>query len=266
MDSSFNESYTDYWLERVKKLSDGTKIADEDIADLFLPLLDINKTDILLDMGCSYGRFFSLLSKYSDYLVGIDIEGGAIQKASEFAYQQLETGPLEKMPFGTETFDRAFCWATFDCTEQEIVLAETNRILKTGGLFLVTGKNLNYEVDDSIAFIAERNAKLKSFPNHFTDIEKLYDIASKYGFSIEKGFAFQYRGDFGSAKALEITKTNIKNPFYEYLLVLRKNGNFNANEIQICALYSNTAIEKAAADGFSNPLDYFKYHQDKFGI
>lgn len=266
MDNSFNESYTDYWQERVKQLSDGTKIADADITDLFLPFLSIKKSDCLLDMGCSYGRFFELLSKYSDNITGIDIEAAAIQRAAEFQYKALKTAPLEQMPFADESFDKAFCWATFDCTEQEIVLHETNRILKTGGLFLVTGKNIRYEEDDHVAFIAERNAKLKAFPNHFTDIAKLYDSISDFGFSLERGFAFRFRGDFGQAKAIPINAGNLQDPFYEYLLILKKEGMPGDQTTTICDVFSQTGRMKALKDNFINPLEYFKFHQDKHGV
>jgi SAM-dependent methyltransferase len=265
MDSSFNGSYTDYWQERVSKLSDGTKIADSDIADLFLPFLDIQKDDILLDMGCSYGRFFHLLSKYSVNVIGIDIEAGAIKKASEYAYTQLETGSLEAMPFEDDSIDKAFCWATFDCTEQEQVLAETNRVLKPEGRFLVTGKNIRYAENDEVAFIAERNAKLKSFPNHFTDIEKLYNISASYGFEVEKGFAFRYRGDFGLAKGIPIDKDVLRTPFYEYILILQKIGTYDNIKTPVCDIFSATAREKSKEAGYSDPLQYFKDHKEKYG-
>ncbi len=266
MDNSFNASYTEYWEQRVNQLSDGTKIADSDIADLFLPLLKIQPHEIVLDMGCSYGRFFPLLFKYTKHIIGIDIEANAIQKAADYPYTQLETSALEKMGFANESIDKAFCWATFDCTEQEQVLIETNRILKKEGLFLVTGKNINYAIKDDVAFIAERNAKLKSFPNHFTDIKKLYDLANDFGFKIEHGFAFSLRGDFGLAKAIPINDKNLNEPFYEYLLVLRKIEENKDFSEPICDLFSSTAREKAHSEGFEDVITFFKTHQDKYGI
>ncbi|MDI1235673.1 MAG: class I SAM-dependent methyltransferase [bacterium] len=266
MDQKFNASYTDYWAERVKQLSDGTKIADDTIVELFLPLLNIGKADSLLDMGCSYGRFFPLLSKYSNHIYGIDIEASAISKASENNYQQLEIGALENLPFSDETFDIAFCWATFDCTEQEQALFEANRVLKKDGLMLLTGKNIAYAEDDSVAFIAERNAKLKAFPNHFTDIKKLYRLITQFGFSIEHGFAFKYRGDFGLANALPIDEEVLNTPFYEYALILKKTGPHNALTELICDTFSHTAKQMGQAEGYTDMIEFFKTHQEKYGI
>lgn len=266
MENSFDGTYKDYWKERVNKLSDGTKIADADIADLFLPYLEIDQSDVLLDMGCSYGRFFPLLSKYTKHVIGVDIEADAVQKAAEYAYERLEAASLENMPFKSGSIDRTFCWATFDCTEQEKVLSETSRILKPGGTFLVTGKNIRYMEDDEVAFIAERNAKLKSFPNHFTDVMKLYSEAENWGFKIERGFAFQYRGDFGLAKAIPMDKTNAGDPFYEYLLILRKTGTDKGQNIAICDEFSATARKKSALEGFSYVLDFFKSDKEKNNI
>ncbi len=264
--SSFNKSYTDYWKERVDKLSDGTKIADADIAETFIDLLQISKEDVLLDMGCSYGRFFPLLSKFSNRVIGIDIESNAIEKAAEFRYERLETAGLEKMPFDNESIDKGFCWATFDCTEQETVLLECHRILKNDGLILLTGKNDLYEMDDEVAFIAERNAKLKSFPNHFTDINLLYKNAESFGFKVEAGFAFRYRGDFGLAKGIQMNEDVIKTPFYEYLLVLRKSNTPATVLPAICDVFSKTAKAKAEKEKFTNIMDYFNHHRQITGI
>ena len=266
MDKSFNASYTDYWAERVKQLSDGTKIADDGIVELFLPLLKIDKNDWLLDMGCSYGRFFPLLSKYSNDVVGIDIEASAIERASEYEYQELAVGALENLPFSDESFDKAFCWATFDCTEQEQALLEANRILKFGGSLLLTGKNIAYPEDDAVAFIAERNAKLKAFPNHFTDIKKLYALSTQFGFEITHGFVFKYRGDFGLAKAVPIDEAVLNSPFYEYLLVLKKTDSHNNLTDLICDTFSLTAKGFAQTEGYTDLIEFFKMHQEKNGI
>jgi len=266
MDKSFNASYTDYWAERVKQLSDGTKIADDAIVELFLPLLEIDKSNLLLDMGCSYGRFFPLLSKYSNHVVGIDIEASAIERASEYEYQKLAVGALENLPFSDESFDKAFCWATFDCTEQEQALLEANRILKLGGTLLLTGKNIEYPVDDKVAFIAERNAKLKAFPNHFTDIKKLYGLANQFGFKMVEGFAFKYRGDFGLAKALPINESILNEPFYEYLLILKKVGPHHQLSDLICDTFSRTAKAFGENEGYTDLIEFFKMHQEKHGI
>ncbi len=261
----FNENYTKYWQERVGEISDGTKIADIEIADIFLKNLNISNDDLVIDMGCSYGRFFELLNKYSNHIVGIDIEPTAIDKAKSYSYKQLEVSALEKTPFDDSTFNIAFCWATFDCTEQEKVLEETNRILKQDGLFIVTGKNILYNQSDRIAFIAERNAKLKSFPNHFTDLAKLYTHINKFGFKIEIGFGFEFRGDFGQAKSFVIDEKNIKTPFYEYLIIIRKVDNAANNNISICDEFSETAKIESEKNGFADPIDYFNYHIQKYG-
>lgn len=261
----FNESYTNYWQERVSKISDGTKIADTEIADIFLKYLNLSKDNLILDMGCSYGRFFELLNKYCNYIIGVDIESSAIEKAKVYPYKQLEVSALEKTPFNDNTFDATFCWATFDCTEQEKVLKETNRILKQNGLFLVTGKNIYYNESDEIAFIAERNAKLKSFPNHFTDLKKLCKNINQFGFKIEIGFGFEFRGDFGLAKSFILNDENIETPFYEYLIILKKTSDVNNTDISICDLFSDTAKIESEKNGFINPLDYFNFHIQKFG-
>jgi ubiquinone/menaquinone biosynthesis C-methylase UbiE len=254
----FNKSYTDYWQDRVNQLTDGTKIADSEIVKLFLSMIDFKEDDSLVDMGCSFGRFYNTLSEYTKHVSGIDIEASAIERASAFKYDNLKVGPLEEMPFADSSFDKAFCWAVLDVTTQEKVFAETNRILKMNGVFLVTGKNDNYSMEDDVAFVAERNARLKDFPNHFTDIQFLIANIDVFGFKLLKGFIFEKRGDFGLAKALPLTNETINTPFYEYILILEKVKDNSSEYPVICDMYSKTARLKANEAGFANIDSYFE--------
>lgn len=99
--------------------------------------------------------------------------------------------------------------------EQEDSLFELNRILKLGGIAMFTGKNIDYFDDDSATFIAERNAKIKDFPNHFTDLHKMIANLKEYGFLFEKLFIFFRRGDMGLNMKF-VSGPEISSRFYEY--------------------------------------------------
>ncbi|MFA6070633.1 MAG: class I SAM-dependent methyltransferase [Janthinobacterium sp.] len=217
----FDNSYTNYWKNRVSSLSDGSKIADEEILENYLPLLDIKSSHNVLDIGCSYGRFYNILSRYANNVSGLDIEPSAITECRNLGYKDLKVCPMEEMSFANDSFEAALCWGTFDCVDQEKALLEANRILKIGGKIAITGKNYLYDPCDSAAFIAERNAKLKNFPNHFTKTDTLLVILPELGFKLIALRCFIKRGDFGLNKAI-VYENELPKNFYEYLIVLEK--------------------------------------------
>lgn len=256
----FNDEYVKYWKERVGSNADGSKVADQDIADFYIRSMEISPLDKVLDLGCGHGRFFSVLSNYSKNIFGIDVTFEAINAAAQFPYIALTKGTAEVTNFAKKSFHKVISWGVFDVVEQEEGFLEVNRILKKDGLFLVTGKNNDYSEDDNLAFIAERNAKLKNFPNHFTDVSLLIRNIEEYGFDVIHAFAFKKRGDFGENRFIEIdSNNNLK--FYEFILILRKVKDVTESEFQICFEYSKTAVKKSIENKFESPLDYFKWHK-----
>ena len=219
----FDNGYTDYWKSRVRTSMDGSRVADEDIAASFIAELAIRPDDRVLDLGCGFGRLFPVLNRYTSRVIGVDVSPSMLDEASRYPYACLVNASGEETRLPTEYIHHAVCWASFDVMEQELALKELNRILRTNGLLLITGKNWRYHLDDECAFVAERNAKLKNFPNHFTDIASLFRNCGDYGFRIWKGYAFERRGDFGKGLLQDISAGPIDR-FYEYLLVMRKTG------------------------------------------
>ncbi len=129
---------------------------------------------------------------------------------------------------------------------------------------LITGKNIKYIKDDKNAFIAERNAKLKDFPNHFTDVNKLLRSIKKFGFSLVKSYAFPKRGDLGQMVYVDLEKESLP-CFYEYLLILKKTGNPVSSPAEICTEYSKTATRFAEINNFTDIKKFFRWHKDKYG-
>jgi hypothetical protein len=94
------------------------------------------------------------------------------------------------------------------------------RITKVGGKILFTGKNIEYFDDDEVAYIAEKKALEKNFPNNFTNVNRLIELLPSLGLKSILSRGFKYRGDFTSNKFenLDIYHDN----FYEYVLILEK--------------------------------------------
>lgn len=255
----FNRKYTEYWKNNLANPIDGIKIADIDEAKYFLTLFDVKQNDYLLDLGCSFGRMYSLLNEFSEFIYGLDPDPFAVEKASLVGYIEAKVGSAENSTFKNNFFDKIFSWAVFDCVDHFKGLLEANRILKLGGKILLTGKNDNYFKDDSNAFVAEKNAYLKSFDNHFVDMNLFVNHIGKLGFKIEKLFIFPRRGDFG--KLIFTEQDIVKNSFqgYEYLMILEKIDNVQSIDYRkLDASFSKTALKISKDQGFSSIFDYFE--------
>lgn len=259
----FNEDYTNYWLSAVEKSIDGTKIAGPSEIRNYFKGIPIKRSDYVLDLGCSYGRNYELLSNYSSHIFGIDPERSALQKAQQFGYQELLEGSAEYTNMPNNFFDFIFSWAVFDVVNQEESLQEANRILKVGGSLLFTGKNDDYHLDDELAFIAEKNAFLKGFPNRFTNLSEMVKGLPRFGFNLNHLYLFPRRGDMGLGVFEEHTG-NISSTFvgYEYLILCSKTKEISSMQHltygKLDSETSRTANYLARLSGFSDCRQYFK--------
>ncbi len=227
------EEYNKEWREVVEKGRKGDfKSPQQDVINAYLWLFDIKKNEKVLDVGCGYGREIPLMAKYDCKIYAIDILQSMIdevKKQDNDFVKETKIENIEKTSYPNEMFDKIFCWATFDCLNQDKALCEMIRITKCGGKILITGRNSEYFDDDKVAHIAEQKAFENNFPINFTHINKLIKIFPLLGLKFLLGRGFKYRGDFGINKFedLNIYKGN----FYEYILIFEKieNKNFNNN-------------------------------------
>ena len=109
----FNKQYTQYWKEAVNKSVDGTIIADKSIAKIFLDKVVLNKDCISLDLGCSYGRMFDLLSMYSTIVYGVDIDKSAVDEAQKRNYDAVMVSSSTNINLPNKSLNLIFCWAGF---------------------------------------------------------------------------------------------------------------------------------------------------------
>jgi len=261
--AAFDGNYVTYWKERVAEATDGSKVANEKIFDDYLHLLEISPRHKVLDLGCGYGRLYTSLARYTPHVIGIDISRAMLEEAVQFPYDCLIEAQAEATCLPGCFVDRIVIWGTFDVTDQEVVLQEANRILKIGGKLLITGKNCRYPIDDRPAFVAERNAKLKNFPNHFTDVMQLCRGLHMYGFQFEAGYGFKKRGDFGNNTSFALPGDG-SGVYYEYLLVLSKIGTCSLdNPIAFARDFSITAEDLAIREGFAGEIrSFLNWHKE----
>lgn len=258
----FDQKYTEYWASSVKQSKDGLKIPGVSEAKYFLQHVGLKKDDKVLDLGCSFGRMFEALSEYSDNIFGVDPDLYAVEKASIHPYIEVRQGTAESTGFSKGFFDAVFCWAVFDVVNHKKSLKEINQILKVNGKLLFTGKNSNYFSDDELAFVAEKNAFLKNFPNRFTDIRAIISNFEQLGFKLDNLFIFPRRGDFGLLSFVD-QGLDLKYNYigYEYLIVCHKISDQPQSSLvndKLESSFSATGTEIALSNGFYGAKEYFE--------
>jgi SAM-dependent methyltransferase len=261
--SNFDKEYMNYWEQAVQKSVDGTVIAGPQVCAEYVRLLHLIEGQKVLDMGCSFGRLFPVLREKTSQVFGMDLDLDVINQAAKKPYSSVVLGKAEKTPFASEFFDAVMAWAVFDAVDQKKAYVEINRILKPGGRLLATGKNARYPQDDTLGFVAERNAFVKGYPNHFTDLKLLSESVQLWGFECEQVFLFEKRGDLGLNKVKENGAKDFVG--YEYIVVLKKARAVASDEgcPEITFPFSFTADEKAKAKGFPETKDFLKTAYEK---
>jgi len=225
----WNKAYVDYWKGKVQQSNESLEITDPTSTDKtylrMIDMLDIKKTDTVLDVGCGYGRSLPYLASSSKKVIGIDISHQMIEEAKKITHSHnniiLQVAESESMDLDDNLIDKIICFAAFDAMHQNKALVEFNRVCKIGGKLLVTGKNNYFMRDDKEAKLAELGARQKNHPNFFTDVSLLIESLHLFGFELEFEEYYVRRGDFSTDKI----EKNIPEQFYEYMLLLKKINN-----------------------------------------
>ncbi|MBC8314677.1 MAG: class I SAM-dependent methyltransferase [Bacteroidales bacterium] len=131
-------------LQKVYELSTA-RIRQYLKAELAYALSYINQDDLVLDLGCGYGRQFPDLCSKAGFVVGIDssAESLALGKAylKELSNFLLIEMSARKLLFPDESFDVVLCLqngiSAFHIDKQKLIL-EAIRVTKRGGTILFT--------------------------------------------------------------------------------------------------------------------------------
>lgn len=227
----WNQTYQKYWEERVAETEreNGASIVLKGDARtegdwVYERVFNEHpfKPGNILDVGCAWGRMFSIYQTHGLDISGVDISSSMIESAQanlrgSSGIDRLEVAMAENLPFDDNYFDNLVCVAVFDATYQHQALVEFLRVLKPGGHLYVTGKCDSYAIDDELAFAAEIGARSKGHPNFFTDVSAMRGALISFGCEEMETYAFARRGDFAD---FEYTK-NLDKPFYEWFMILK---------------------------------------------
>ncbi len=174
----------------------------------------------ILDIGCGEGDF--CLKVQSEFaakeIVGIDISEKAVIRANERGVKALSLNVSEDpIPFPEASFDAVFCGEVIEhLFDPDYLLDEVLRVLKKGGLFIITTPNLASWYNRIVLmmgyqpFFTEVSTRggvghLFSFwlnAGHirlFT-LRALKEILMKHNFTIERSYGFGVNPKLGIGK------------------------------------------------------------------
>lgn len=123
-----------------------TNLGEYPIPELRLPDGD---GKLLLDIGCSWGRWCVAAARRDYHVIGIDPSLGAVLAAKRVANQlglniRFVVGDARYLPFKAETFDRVFSYSVlqhFSKPDAKTGLAAIKNVLKLGGKSLIQMPN-----------------------------------------------------------------------------------------------------------------------------
>jgi len=171
---------------------------------------EVKEKERVLDLGCGNGRFYEKLMN-TNY-TGIDSSQKLIEIAKKnYPNVDFKVASAFDIPFKNEEFDRIYCLAVLHHIPQKYhsrFLEETKRVLKNGGLLILTVWNLNERKNKED--IKKINDKEILIPWHGIENQYFYIFDQKELEKLFKDFKIINKGE------IKIKK------FLNYYLILKK--------------------------------------------
>lgn len=98
----------------------------------------------VLEIGCATGEACSAVAEKGAQVVGCDISSDAIRVARRrYPTLQFQTGPIERLPFATASFDAVLAFELIEhVASPSVFIGEVYRVLRPGGLLALTTPNV----------------------------------------------------------------------------------------------------------------------------
>ena len=148
----------------------------------------------LLDVGCGTGVLSRLLVEKGYDVIGIDISENAINKCKNKGLNAYQQNLSEKLLFRDEEFDCILMSEVIEhIADTFFVLHELNRVLKTGGVFILTTPNSAFITRRLRYLIGKTSTETQNFSHlRFFNKKLLTRIVEEANFKLLgfKGFLF----------------------------------------------------------------------------
>ncbi|MFQ5811131.1 MAG: class I SAM-dependent methyltransferase, partial [Armatimonadota bacterium] len=115
-----------------------------EVYERYLEALGIQTGDAVLDLGVGYGRLLPSIRSYTSNVTGADLSERMLRRAREYDPDaRVALGDACLLPFAAGSFDQVTCWAVWEnIPDPGRAISEVQRVLRPGGQWLVSGKNL----------------------------------------------------------------------------------------------------------------------------
>ena len=180
--ASYDERFMDTMASEYLERTPWTELRLEAVRDL----LDPQRGDRIVDLGCAAGAITHYLSTFGAEPVGVDLEPLAIARARElFQGLRFEVADATRLPFDDASFDKAVAADFVEHIEDETFVAmcdELRRVLVPGGLFAIYAPNPRHLIER----MKERDFVLAQNPTHIglRDADHMRRVLEQGGFRV----------------------------------------------------------------------------------
>ncbi|HET9674307.1 MAG TPA: class I SAM-dependent methyltransferase [Gaiellaceae bacterium] len=180
--ASYDERFMDTMASEYLERTPWTELRLEAVRDL----LDPQRGDRIVDLGCAAGAITHYLSTFGAEPVGVDLEPLAIARARElFQGLRFEVADATRLPFDDASFDKAVAADFVEHIEDETFVAmcdELRRVLVPGGLFAIYAPNPRHLIER----MKERDFVLAQNPTHIglRDADHMRRVLEQGGFEV----------------------------------------------------------------------------------
>lgn len=128
-----------------------------------LKAINLNETDIVLDVGCGTGLLFSHINGLVETIIGIDISPGILKAAMKIAKNMggksainLLRADADYLPFKKGVFDKVFAITLLqNMPNPALTLSEITRVAKTNSEIIVTGLKKFFLKEDFLRVLSK---------------------------------------------------------------------------------------------------------------
>ena len=159
--------------------------------NIVLDLLDLEAAETICDIACGSGQMSVRMAKAGGRVSGIDISDRSVRNARLVGEQHncsFCVANAEILPYKSSVFDRVVSMCALEHFEDdELALQEMYRVLKIGGLLVLTVDSLSYRgIKSSFREFHQRSAHVV---NYYTDSQLAVKLQS-VGFEVEESKYF----------------------------------------------------------------------------
>jgi ubiquinone/menaquinone biosynthesis C-methylase UbiE len=141
----------------------------------------------VLDAGCGFGEWVSFLSRKGYRPEGVDFSKELIARLSEtYPLLRWTHGDVTHLPYADGAFDAVVSWGVIEHDEAgpATALVEFNRVLKPGGVAILTVPIDSPEQRRSADYLYHRTAEQQTFFQYFMTAEDLAGHVRAAGFQV----------------------------------------------------------------------------------